>query len=317
MPGGSGLKVTLYDPKTGKSEDLEGPKFSAPEEFKAFWAPVYKEIAARMAKRGLADATMMGMNSELARITKGAVVALHPLLSNAKWVTNAHSDNRGSSMFGLIPVGYNTQYYMNMCPPPDSGKRFYGWQSKVGYYGRSRGPTAPLSLWRVSAEAALVHNTAGLGRIGADFWPLLGRGSLRPGIKHSTSIGGRYPESCWDQLNLDRGTEAVFAPGPSGAVRTERSEQIRQGIQECEARIFIEKAILSKKLGPELARKCQEVLDQRTWHIRGLGACGGAGGAALGGQTINTWYEGAGSAGMAEKLFATAAEIAAKLRAAS
>jgi len=314
LPGGGGLKVTRYDPGTGKTEDLEGPKFSAPEEFKAFWAPVYKEIEARMAKRGLTDATMLGMNSELARVRKEAIVALQPLLPKAKWVANPHADCRGGSMYGLIPIGYNTQYYMNMCPPPDSGKRYYGWQSKTGYYGRSRGPTAPLSLWRASVEAALVHDTAGLGRIGADFWPLLGRDSLRPGIKHSMTIGARYPESCWDQLNLDRGTEALFAPGPSGAVRTERSEQIRQGIQECEARIFIEKALLAKKLDPEQAKKCQEVLDQRTWHIRGLGACGGAGGAALGGPMINVWYEGAGSAGMAEKLFSAAAEVAAKSR---
>ena len=165
---------------------------------------------------------------------------------------------------------------------------------------------------RISEEAALVHNTAGLGRIGADFWPVLGRKSLRPGIKHSMTIGARYPESCWDQLNLDRGTEAMFAPGPSGSVRTERSEQVRQGIQECEARAFIEKALLAKKLPPALAKKCQAMLDQRTWHVRGLGACGGAGGAALGGWTINVWYEGAGSAGMAEKLYAAAAEVAAR-----
>jgi hypothetical protein len=312
IAGSSGLKVTLYDPKTGKAKDLEGPKFSDPEGFKAFWAPVYREIEARMAKRGLTGATMLGMNSELARVKKDAITALKSLLPNAKWVTNAHADNRGRSMHGLIPVGYNIQYYMNMCPPPDSGKRYYGWKSKVGYYGRSRGPTYPLSLWRVSVEAALVHNDAGLGRIGADFWPVLGRDSIRRGRKHSVGLSGRYPESCWDQLNLDRATEATFAPGPAGAVRTERSEQIRQGIQESEARIFIEKAILAGRLDPALAKRCQELLDQRTWHIRHLGACGGANGAALGGPMINVWYEGAGSAGMAEKLYEAAAEVSAK-----
>jgi hypothetical protein len=314
MPGGIGLKVTLYDPGTGKVEDLEGPKVSAAEEFQKFWAPVYKEIEARMAKRGLADATMMGMNSELARIPPGHAAAFHQLLPKAKWVTNAHADCRGSAFPCGMRVGYNIQYYMNMCPPPDSGKRYYGWQSKVGYYGRSRGPTAPLSMWRVSVEAALVHDDAGLGRVGADFWPVMGRDNIRPGKKHSLGLSGRYPESCWDQLNLDRATEATFAPGPSGAARTERSEQIRQGIQEGEARIFIEKAILAKKLDPELAKKCQEMLDQRTYHLRHLGACGGAGGAALGGYMINVWYEGAGSAGMAEKLFSAAAEVAGKTK---
>jgi hypothetical protein len=86
---------------------------------------------------------------------------------------------------------------------------------------------------------------------------------------------------------------------------------VRQGIQECQARIFIEQAILDKKLDADLARRCQEILDERVWHIRGLGACGGAG-TFYGIETLNTWYEGAGSAGMAEKLFAAAAEVAAK-----
>ena len=174
-----------------------------------------------------------------------------------------------------------------------------------------------MSLWRASAEAALVHNCAGLGRIGADFWPVMGpewKKGARGGRKRSASINARYPESTWVQLNLDAGTEVILAPGPRGAMPTENFEQIRQGLQECQARIFIEKAILAQKLDLELARKCQEVLDERLWHLRGLGACGGAGTfTSLGVKTINIWYEGAGSAGMAEKLFAAAAEVAATL----
>jgi len=257
--------------------------------------------------------------------TKEMMENLRAVMPEARWVANPHGDVRGRNMHGM-PIGYNTVYYMNLCPPPGTALarhgavngRFYGWQSKSDYYGRSRGPTAPLTLWRGSVEAALMHNCSGLGRIGADFWPVLlgtdwkSRRSRAVG-KHSATVAARYPESSWDQLNLDRGTEALLAPGPRGAAPTERSEQVRQGIQECEARAFIEKAIVARKLDPELARKCQDVLDRRVWHIRGLGACGGAGGAALGGPMLNTWYQGAGYAGMAEKLFAAAAEVAGKL----
>jgi hypothetical protein len=103
----------------------------------------------------------------------------------------------------------------------------------------------------------------------------------------------------------------MLAPGPHGAMPTERSEQVRQGIQECQARILIEKALLAGKLEPGLAKRCQDLLDLRTFHIRGLGASGGAGSyETLGGTMINVWYEGAGSAGMSEKLFAAAAEVA-------
>jgi hypothetical protein len=129
--------------------------------------------------------------------------------------------------------------------------------------------------------------------------------------KMSRSIAGRFPESDWSQLGLDCGTEIILAPGPRGAMPTENFEQFRQGIQECQARIFIEKAILAKRLDPELARKCQELLDERLWHLRGLGACGGAG-TFYGVEMACTWFEGAGSAGMAEKLYAAAAEVAGK-----
>jgi hypothetical protein len=150
---------------------------------------------------------------------------------------------------------------------------------------------------------------SGMGYFGADFWPVLDSKIVRDGIKFSSTVCARYPETCWDQLNLDRGLEVVLAPGPAGALPTEVFEQIRQGIQECQARIFIEKALVAKKLDPALAKKCQEVLDQRAWHIRGLG-CTNAG--SFGGATNSIWYEGAGSAGMAEKLYAAAAEVAAK-----
>jgi hypothetical protein len=157
--------------------------------------------------------------------------------------------------------------------------------------------------------------------VGADFWPVLAPADWKnlkaanAREKASNSIGARYPESDWSQLNLDRGTEIILAPGPRGALPTENSEQIRQGLQECQARICIEKALLAKKLDPELARRCQELLDLRTYHLRGLGACGGAGSyEALGFHLLNAWYEGLGSAGLTEKLYACAAEVAAGLR---
>jgi len=157
-------------------------------------------------------------------------------------------------------------------------------------------------------EAALVHNCAGRGRVGADFWPVL-QATTAGARRKASSIANRYPESYWANLGLDAGTEIILAPGPRGALPTENFEQLRQGIQECQARIFIEKAILAKRLDPELAKKCQEVLDERLWHLRGLGACGGVG-TFFGVEMTSAWFEGTGSAGMAEKLFAAAAEVA-------
>jgi hypothetical protein len=151
-------------------------------------------------------------------------------------------------------------------------------------------------------EVAFMGNCSGLGRTGMDFWAVLDRSSLRPGIKHSTTVNARYPETCWDQLNMDRATEALLAPGPDGAISTERFEALREGIQEAEGRAFLEGILTDParraKLGEASAKHCQEVLDERAWHFRA---------ACLGGWN---WFEGAGSAGLSEKLFSAAAEAA-------
>jgi hypothetical protein len=221
-----------------------------------------------------------------------------------------HPDCRSDAFYGAT-VGYNTYLYVNPSQPPDSGKRSYGWQlkKKTDYWNRGRYSISALPLWRAVMEDVLGMNCSGLGYIGADFWPLFGKELIIPGIKFSASACARYPESCWDQLNLDRGLEVMLAPGPAGAMPTEVFEQIRQGTQESQARIFLEKAILSGKLDAALAKKCQEVLDERTWHMRSLGSTVGGG---FAGTDIGVWFEGAGSAGLAEKLYAAAAEVAAK-----
>jgi hypothetical protein len=156
---------------------------------------------------------------------------------------------------------------------------------------------------RFTVEAAFLANFAGLGRTGIDFWPVLGPETMRiPNHeKRSTSVNARYPQTGWSQLNMDTATESLSAPGPRGAVTTERFEQVREGVQDCEARAFIEKAILAGTLDPETTRRCWEVLDERAWRIR----------AACIGQSLGfVWYERAGSAGLTERLFTCAAQVA-------
>ena len=160
-------------------------------------------------------------------------------------------------------------------------------------------PSTPLAVHRITMEAAFLANFSGLGRTGADFWPVLGDDSMRvKGLaKRSMTITSRYPESGWDQLNMDTATENLLGAGPAGAVSTERFEQVREGVQDCEARIVVEKALLDGRLTAELAQKCRQVLDERHGRIRA--ACKGNW----------NWYEGAGSAGLAEKLYSAAAEV--------
>jgi len=65
-------------------------------------------------------------------------------------------------------------------------------------------------------------------------------------------------------------TVDLFGPGPDGPVSTVRFENALENNQESEARIFIEKALLAKDnpLPAELAKRCQDVLDERTSILR-------------------------------------------------
>ncbi len=81
------------------------------------------------------------------------------------------------------------------------------------------------------------------------------------------NILGRFPESNWGQLYLGNSTAYVLAPGPEGALPTVRFEMIRQGAQDMEARVYLEKALLDDalraRMGEDLARRCQQMLDDR------------------------------------------------------
>jgi hypothetical protein len=76
----------------------------------------------------------------------------------------------------------------------------------------------------------------------------------------------------WRNLNIPW---CLLAPGPEGPVATHPFEAFREGRQECEARIFVEKAVtdpaLRPRLGEALAARCEKMLTERTFFL--LKAC--------------------------------------------
>jgi hypothetical protein len=93
---------------------------------------------------------------------------------------------------------------------------------------------------------------------------------------------------------------------------------LEEGIQECEARIVIEDALVNKALAkraPELAKRCQETLDERLLYMwMGLNNM------QFGGWGVTAWRYQAGVSGHAwllntagqertKKLYALAGEV--------
>ena len=302
------VRVSLLDPATGQVTEMQGPHYKDPEAV-AFWKPVLEQVKARLEKRGLGPAVMLGLAGDVTP-TKEDVAMFGACLPGTKWVRNSHPDTRGSPLHG-VPLGYNTAVYVPLFPPPGpwDARRPAGWRlphptdvfprAGCNIAGTRLTPYGGLSMHRVFTECCFLGNYSGLGRTGVDFWPVGGT-RIKDGEKRSHSIVGRYMEANWDQLNMDTATENLLAPGPEGALGTERYELLREGVQDCEARAFIEKVLLDGKLDAALAGKCQEVLDERAWALRA--ACMGNW----------NWFEGPGFAGLSEKLYGLAAEVAAR-----
>jgi len=100
----------------------------------------------------------------------------------------------------------------------------------------------------------------GVGRLGADYW----RAEKDDSGKRIGYVWNRYLHSSWRNLDL---WSYTLAPGPDGPVASAPLEYFREGVQLCEARIAIERALLDEKqratLGDDLVGRCRRALAAR------------------------------------------------------
>jgi hypothetical protein len=187
------------------------------------------------------------------------------------WVNHSHFDLTKLYEANGGSLGYYTSVMDVLFPGYPEDGRHYGWRSaKLHAHLRSRWGRDyfPLTTWRHVAEVNVTGEQRGIGRVGADFWKAIKD-------KRGQRVGrvfNRYPEAGWRSNDL---CSAVLAPGPDGPVAEVRYELVREGVQECEARIFIERALtddaLRAKLGDDLAKRCQDALDERLrFMIKGM-----------------------------------------------
>jgi len=106
----------------------------------------------------------------------------------------------------------------------------------------------------------------GFGWIGADLWSI-------PGLRSSRTVLERFPQIAQNaRPQLTDGATHVLAAGKEGPVSTVRYEMLLEGLQEAEARIHIEMALLDParraKLGQALSERCQALLDERIQAYR-------------------------------------------------
>lgn len=110
--------------------------------------------------------------------------------------------------------------------------------------------------YRWMPDAVVQRQHLGFTRMGLDGWR-----AVNPGTGNRVNTLTRYRNSWY---NLWRNNPlSITAPGPDGAVATVRYEMLREGIQEVEARIVLEKALATDELPEDPAGAIREFLKAR------------------------------------------------------
>jgi hypothetical protein len=321
---GEGPIVSLLDPATEKIEKHFLPLQSAPQSV-ALWGPVIGEIRERMRKRGLGSAMMLGIMTDQYP-TKAAAQFFNTVAPGIPWTRSAHDEYR-KTVAGL-PLGYMSEPYASkrLFALDPSESRGHGWRGEAleVHFPRNIYNPFPMSAWRFMGEMNAAGELRGFARLGGDFFGIKNAKGRR-----GATLAARFPKSGWRMLDIQT---ALLAPGKSGAVPTARFEVLREGLQECEARIAIDKALVNAdkkaKLGPEVAEKAQDLLDQRVrdmrravstlrarlegtykWPASAYGDAWYMFAPVLG----NFWYVSSGWERETERLYDMAAEVEAKL----
>ena len=256
---GKGPEVTLLN--NGKAQDLVLPKYKDPKA-KALWKPLADELKAIMKKRKLEKAMMMGVESDAD--PEPETVKFWQELLEVPWVHQAH--NRGSK----TPLGFTATVWDRntiLDSMVKTGKTARGWKSKElsTFFCRDTRNGDASATFRMMGEVCAFGGQRGFARQGADFW------SIKSGAVVNTFSGGqsgagltasdgRFFKSSWRNLNI---RTALLASGPDGAIATTRFEMMREGVQECEARIAIEKAIDDNKLKADQSKRCEKMFFDR------------------------------------------------------
>jgi hypothetical protein len=221
----------------------------APQEKRALWNAFASALYAHMRSRGLDEAMYWGYpldreeDPELRRI-------LAQCAPNVFWTAGPHQlgtygfkEPQQYKIFGTVRYFNNwPTFRMNM-----------GWKSPTIHLAIPRVDSSVLSVhttshpfaYRVLVDHALALGRTGICRVGADEWAA----THFDGMRIPTWIVGMpILFTLW--------------PGKDGAESSARFEALIEGIQEGEARVFLEQALDRGALPPDVAQRVARILWQ-------------------------------------------------------
>ncbi len=108
--------------------------------------------------------------------------------------------------------------------------------------------------------------------MGADFFhediKLEGSSNTERGAGNGGTLYNHYPASQVGQTGLGANTTDLLGAGPAGPVATIRYENAREGLQAAEAVVFVQRALLEKRVSDELQAPAWRLIDERINCLR-------------------------------------------------
>jgi len=265
---GAVTSVSRLDPATGKIEPMKQPVPGTEESF-AFWKPVLDELRKKVEARGWWDITAMGHNSYCYAPIPEVASVYKRIWPDGVWSYTAHNGLLGMRVSTMdksvtMPVmqadtvwnhGQLTARGYRALLQPRPNYWCFTWRSMM--HDRS-----DLTLLRSVPEDEIMRGHDGVSDFAADLFPVKAANGSFYCVGNGRGTGG---PSC--------STQAMLAPGASGAMPTERFEMLREGGELAEAILFVEKALQGKKLNDDLTQRVNRYLDERAeCFLRGWSA---------------------------------------------
>ncbi len=250
-------QVTVYDPATGQLSTLKQPPLGTPENY-AFWKPVFDGVLERLKARGWLDETTLGYNPWNGGAPPTVVDVAYKLWPEGEWSWTGHNPQEGAmpgSQTGVVMKVRNANTVYSTADPG----RTPAWlldgprRSTIIWTARMlQSDYSPLrEIRRLEELYGLMAGYDGLGEFGADLFPV-----KTPAGGYSTPAAGAG--TGW--VSPGRSTLALLYPGPDGPVATERFEMFREGVELCEAVLFIRQAMAGEKLIGTIKNKIEDYL---------------------------------------------------------